>query len=153
MPLMAGVEGTSMGGVAPALVVEPEQVPPRVLSIPVVVGPDLCDPALTHAEPLGAAVQPPLARLRVAPGHRPLDHGLVAVGDPMLVPPLTLDVVDRPAGVLGDGAGTLVRAEPRVVVDGVVGEVRGDGLDVARVERLVVGANVGERVAHGIPGS
>ena len=38
----------------------------------------------------------------------------------------------------------LVRAEPRVVVDGVVGEVRGDRVGVAGVQRLVVGADVVE---------
>jgi hypothetical protein len=37
-----------------------------------------------------------------------------------------------------------VRPEPGVVVDGVIGEVRGDELGVAGVERLVVGADVVE---------
>jgi hypothetical protein len=62
----------------------------------------------------------------------------------MLVTPLAVEVVDAPARVLGDRARTLVRPEPRVVVDGVVREVGGDEVDVARVERLVVGADVVE---------
>jgi hypothetical protein len=56
---------------------------------------------------------------------------------------LALEVVDRPAGVLGYRA-PVVRAEPRVVVRGVVGEVRRDQIDVAGVERLVVAADVVE---------
>ena len=60
---------------------------------------------------------------------------------------LPVQLVDRPAGVLGDLA-PAVGAEPRVVVDRVVREVRGDQLDVAGVQRLVVGADVVE-VAHG----
>jgi hypothetical protein len=64
----------------------------------------------------------------------------------VLHPPLAVDLVDPPAGVLGDRPGALVRAEPGVVVDGVVGEVPGDPLDVAAVERLVVAADVVERV-------
>jgi hypothetical protein len=59
-------------------------------------------------------------------------------------PPLTVDVVDRPAGVLGDLA-TAMRTEPRVVVGRVVGEVRSDPFDVAGVQRLVVAADVVER--------
>jgi hypothetical protein len=37
-----------------------------------------------------------------------------------------------------------MRAQPRVVVRGVVGEVRSDQIDVAGVERLVVAADVVE---------
>jgi len=66
----------------------------------------------------------------------------------VLHPPLAVDRVDRPAGVLPDLAGALVRAEARVVVDRVVGEVLGDAVGVAGVERLVVGADVIE-VADG----
>jgi hypothetical protein len=44
----------------------------------------------------------------------------------------------------------MVRAEPGVVVGRVVREVRGDELDVAGVERLVVTANVGEAVDLGV---
>jgi hypothetical protein len=62
----------------------------------------------------------------------------------VLVVPLAIEVVDPPARVLGDRPSALMRAEPRVVVDGVVREVRGDEVDVARVERLVVGADVVE---------
>jgi hypothetical protein len=58
--------------------------------------------------------------------------------------PLPVDLLDAPLGVLGDRVGALMGAEPRVVVDGVVGEVGGDAVDVARVERLVVGADVVE---------
>jgi hypothetical protein len=43
-----------------------------------------------------------------------------------------------------------VRAEPGVVVDGVVGEVLGDPLGVPRVERLVVGPDVVEMRDGGI---
>jgi hypothetical protein len=63
----------------------------------------------------------------------------------VLHPPLSVDGLDPPAGVLGDLAAA-VRAQPRVVVDGVVGEVLGDAFDVAGVERLVVAADVVERV-------
>jgi len=63
----------------------------------------------------------------------------------VFVPPLAVEVVDRPAGVLGDLA-AVVGAEPGVVVGRVVGEVRGDQIDVARVERLVVATDVGEVV-------
>jgi hypothetical protein len=112
------------------------------------VGADLRDPAALEPEPLGTAVEPAVARLRVAPGHRPLDHRLVSVGQPALVPPLAVEVVDSPARVLGDLA-AVVGAEARVVVSGILGEVRGDQLDVAGVERLVVAADVGERVDLG----
>jgi hypothetical protein len=111
----------------------------------VVIGADLGDPPVAQPEPLGAAVQPRLAGLRVAPGHRPLDHRLVAVRDPVLEPPLPGEVVDRPAGVLGDRA-AVVGPEARVVVGRVVGEVRGDQVDVAGVERLVVAADVVEGI-------
>ena len=130
--------------VAPALVVEAEQVALRVLLAAVVVGADLGDLAVAHLEPLGAAVQPLLAGLRVAPGHRPLDHGLVALLDPVLEVPLAVDDLDAHLRVLADPLGALVRPQPRVVVDGVLGEVRGDEIGVAGVERLVVGADVVE---------
>jgi hypothetical protein len=61
----------------------------------------------------------------------------------VLHPPLPVDRLDAPLGVLGD-LPAAVRAEAGVVVDGVVGEVRVDQVDVARVERLVVGADVVE---------
>jgi hypothetical protein len=63
----------------------------------------------------------------------------------VLEPPLPAEVVDRPAGVLGDRA-AVVGAEARVVMGRVLGEVRGDQVDVACVERLVVAADVVERV-------
>jgi hypothetical protein len=56
---------------------------------------------------------------------------------------LAVDRLDSPLGVLGDLPAAM-RPETRVVVDGVVGEVRGDQVDVACVERLVVGADVVE---------
>jgi hypothetical protein len=46
-----------------------------------------------------------------------------------------------------------VRAEAGVVVDRVVGEMRVDQVDVAGVQRLVVAADVGERVDFGFSGS
>jgi hypothetical protein len=49
--------------------------------------------------------------------------------------------------VLGDRAGASMRAEPRVVMDRVVAEERGDRLGVAGVERLVVAADVFEQRA------
>jgi hypothetical protein len=58
--------------------------------------------------------------------------------------PLPVGLLDAPFRVLADRPRALVRAEPGVVVDGVVGEMGGDQLDVARVERLVVGADVVE---------
>jgi hypothetical protein len=64
----------------------------------------------------------------------------------VLHPPLAVDLVDRPVRVLADRARALVRAEPRVVVNGVVGEVLGDAIRVTGVERLVVAANVAELV-------
>jgi hypothetical protein len=109
----------------------------------VVVGADLGDPAVAEPEPLGAAVEALLTGLRVAPGHRPLDHSLVAVGDPVLVVPLAVEVVDRPARVLRDRP-PVMGAEAGVVVSRVVGEMGRDQLDVAGVERLVVAADVAE---------
>jgi hypothetical protein len=67
----------------------------------------------------------------------------------MLVPPLPVDLVDRPPCVLGDLGSAAVGPEARVVVDGVVGEVRRDPLGVARVEGRVVAADVLERVDLG----
>jgi hypothetical protein len=58
--------------------------------------------------------------------------------------PLSVDHPDAHPRVLADPLRALVRPEPRVVVDGVVGEVGGDQLRVAGVERLVVGADVVE---------
>jgi hypothetical protein len=63
----------------------------------------------------------------------------------VLEPPLPVEVVDRPARVLGDLAAA-VGTEARVVVGGVFGEVARDQVDVARVERRVVAADVVERV-------
>jgi hypothetical protein len=63
----------------------------------------------------------------------------------VLEPPLAVDVVDRPARVLGDLAPAM-GAEAGVVVGGVVGEVPRDQVDVARVERRVVAADVVEGV-------
>jgi hypothetical protein len=124
-------------------VVEAEQVALRVLPVAVVVGADLGDLAVAEAEPLGTAVQPLLARARVAPRHRPLDHGLVTLLDPVLDPPLAVGVGDAPLGVRGDLA-AVMRAEPRVVVRSVVGEVLGDEVGVAGVQGLVVAADVVE---------
>ena len=61
----------------------------------------------------------------------------------MFEPPLAVDGLDAPGGVVGDLA-AVVRAEAGVVVSGLVGEVRGDGVGVAGVERLVVGPDVVE---------
>jgi hypothetical protein len=58
--------------------------------------------------------------------------------------PLAVDLLDAELRVLPNPLRALVRPEPRVVVDRVVGEVRGDQIGVARVERLVVGADVVE---------
>jgi hypothetical protein len=128
-------------------VVEAQQVALWVLLVAVVVCADLGDLAAAQLEPLGAAIQALLAGLRVAPGHRPLDHCLIALFDAVLDVPLSVDRADAELRVLSDPIRTLVRAEPRVVVDGVFSEVRGDELGVAGVERLVVGADVVE-VAH-----
>jgi len=123
-------------------VVEAEQVALRVLPAAVVVGPHLGDLALAHQEPLGATIEPLLTGARVAPGHRPLDHGLIALFDGVLDVPLAVDLLDPELRVEADPLGALVGAEPRVVVGRVLGEVAGDQLGVARVERLVVGADV-----------
>jgi hypothetical protein len=61
----------------------------------------------------------------------------------VLIPPLALEVADRPACVLGDRT-PAVRPEAGVVVGCVVGEVGGDQVDVTGVERLVVAADVVE---------
>jgi hypothetical protein len=61
----------------------------------------------------------------------------------VLQPPLAVEVLDRPVGVLGDLPAP-VWPQPGVVVNGVVGEVGGDQLGVARVQRLVVGADLVE---------
>ena len=82
--------------------VEAEQVALRVLLVAVVVGADLGDLAVSHQEPLRAAVEALLARLRVAPGHRPLDHGLVALLDAVLEVPLAVDHLDAHLRVLAD---------------------------------------------------
>jgi hypothetical protein len=62
----------------------------------------------------------------------------------VLEPPPALEVLDRPLRVLADVASALVRAEPRVVVDRVAGEMRGDQVRVAGIECAVVAANVVE---------
>jgi hypothetical protein len=64
-------------------------------------------------------------------------------------PPLAVDGLDSPPGVLRDLAAT-VRPEAGVVVDGVIGEVGGDQVRVARIERLVIRANVVEVADDGI---
>src|SRR5262245_43694385 len=115
-----------------------------------VVGANLGDPAVAHPKPLGPAVEARLARPGVAPGHRPLDHGLVALLDAVLEEPLAVDHPDAELRVLSDALGPLVRPEPRVVMDGVVREVGCDQLRIPRVQRLVVRADVVE-VAHGRP--
>jgi hypothetical protein len=56
---------------------------------------------------------------------------------------LAVDGLDAPGGVVGDLA-PVVGAEARVVVGCVLGEVGGDGVGVAGVERFVVGADVVE---------
>src|SRR5438876_4420718 len=107
-------------GVPAALVVEADQVAGAVAPAAVEVRPHLGDQAVAEEEPLGAAVEAPLARLRVAPGHRPLDHRLVALLDPVGDLPLTVEVLHGPLRVLADRARALVRPESRVVVDGVL---------------------------------
>ncbi len=109
-----------------------------------VVSPDLGDLAVAHRKPLGAAIKPLLTRLRVAPGHRPLDHGFVPLLDPVLDEPLAIDVVDTELGVGADPLGAFVRSEACVVVDRVLGEVLGDPVSVAAVEGVVVAADVVE---------
>jgi hypothetical protein len=58
--------------------------------------------------------------------------------------PLAVDLLDPELRVLADALGALVRPEPRVVVDRVVGEVGCDELGVARVQGVVIGADVVE---------
>jgi hypothetical protein len=65
--------------------------------------------------------------------------------------PLAVEIFDRPLRVLADRPGALVRAEARVVVDRVVGEVLGDAVGVARVQRRVVAADVVEAGQPGEP--
>src|SRR3954447_9954635 len=101
-------ETSSQCRVAAAGVGEAEQVARRVLRAAVVIRAHLADAPVTEAEPLGAAVEPPLARLRVAPGHRPLDHRLLAVLDRVVDEPLALDALHRPVRVVADRAGALV---------------------------------------------
>src|SRR4051812_14069523 len=129
--------------IAAALEVEPEQVSARVLAVAVVVGAHLGDLAVDEAKPLRTAVDPGLPRPGVAPGHGPFDHRLIILLDPVLVMPAGAEFVDAPFGVLGDLA-AVVGPEPRVVVRRVSGEMRGDEVNVAGVERLVVGADVVE---------
>jgi hypothetical protein len=133
--------------------VEAEQVSARILRAAVVVGAHLADLAVPEAEPLGAAVEPPLARLRVAPSHRPLDDGLIAVLDQVLDEPLTIDVLDGKLRVLADRARTDMRPKPRVVVNGVLGEVVGDAIGIAAVECVVVRPDVirGRRNGRSLP--
>ena len=83
-----------------------------------------------------------LARAGVAPGHRPLDHRLLAVLDRVVDVPLAVDRVDRPLRVLAYRPRALVRPEPRVVVSRVLREVRRNPVGVAGVEGLVIGADV-----------
>jgi hypothetical protein len=61
----------------------------------------------------------------------------------VLHPPLSVDVLDPPAGILGN-LPAAVRPESGVVVDRVVREVRGDEIDVPGIQRLVVGTDVVE---------
>src|SRR2546428_10579967 len=67
--------------VAATLVVEPDQIAGPVALSVVEVGTHLADLAVSEHEPLRAAVEPRLTGLRVAPRHRPLDHGLLAILD------------------------------------------------------------------------
>ena len=101
---LARARARSERGVAPAGVVEAQQVAARVLGTAVVVGAHLGDLAVAELEPLGAAVQARLPGLRVLPGHRPLDHGPLAVLDRALDEPLRVDVLHRPVGVAADRA-------------------------------------------------
>jgi hypothetical protein len=68
----------------------------------------------------------------------------------VLEPPLPIEVVDGPLGVLADRARPLVRPKSGVVVRRVVREVRRDEIRVAAVQRLVVGADVIEISDDGI---
>ena len=110
---------------------KPSRSPLGFFGPAVVVGAHLGDAPVAELEPLGAAVQPALAGLGVAPGHRPLDHHPLAVVDRVLDRPLAVDVLHRPVRVLADRARALVRAQARVVVGGVVGEVLGHAVGVA----------------------
>jgi hypothetical protein len=58
--------------------------------------------------------------------------------------PLAVDDLDAHLRVLPDPLGALVWPEAGVVVDGVLGEVRGDEVGVARVQRVVIAADVVE---------
>src|SRR3954466_8081971 len=104
--------------------VKSEQVSGWILLVAVMVGAHLADLAVAEAEELGAAVDSLLARPRVAPGHRPLDRDLVLALDSAIDVPLSVGLLDAPARVLADRTRALVRAQPGVVMDGVVGEVR-----------------------------
>ena len=68
--------------------------------------------------------------------------------DHVLERPARVEVRDAEHGVLGDRARALVRVAARVVVHRVSCEVRGDGIGVAAVERLVVGADVVRERSH-----
>src|SRR3954467_580858 len=95
--------------VAAALVVEAEQVAAAVARVAVEVGAHLLDAAvLREGEPLRAAVEARLTCARIAPGHRPLDHYLLAVLDRVVDVPLAVDRVDRPLRVLPDRPRPLV---------------------------------------------
>ena len=117
--------------VAAALVVEAKQVALRVLLAAVVVGADLGDLAVADQEPLGAAVEPLLAAL----GSRQVIVHSIATWSPCSIAFSMYHwasiVLDAERGVAADRLGALVRAEARVVVDRVVGEVRRDRLGVA----------------------
>src|SRR4051812_40647415 len=128
----------SKGGVTAARVVEAKEVSAPVLLVRVVVGAHFADLPVPEAEPLGAAVEAPLARLRIGPHHRPLDHGLVAVVDPVLEDPGCLQHLHRHPRVLTDRSCTYVRAQSRVVVDRVLGEERSHFIRIAAVEGVVV---------------
>src|SRR5205814_6437353 len=78
---------------APGMV-EADQVARAVSPAAVEVRAHLGDQPVAEQEPFGAAVEPPLAAVRIAPGHRPLDHGLVALLDPVVEVPLALEVLD-----------------------------------------------------------
>src|SRR4051794_28064320 len=131
----------SKGGVTAGCVVEAKEVPLPVLLVGVVVGADFADLLVAEAEPLGAAVEPALARLRFGPDHGPLDHSLVAVRDAVLVDPFGVKMLDTEFCVVSDLA-SVVWAEARVVVGRVVGEVRRDLVRVASAQRLVVALDV-----------
>ncbi|MDQ2940101.1 MAG: hypothetical protein M3R23_06200 [Actinomycetota bacterium] len=57
---------------------------------------------------------------------------------------MAVDLLDAPARVLADRPRALMGTEAGVVVDRVVGEVRGYGFDVTGIESVVVRANVVE---------